>query len=639
MNTWVISGQLTTRTALHVGSGRSSAAADALLRRTGAGELFVPGSAVAGSLRALATRLAPRLGGGVCKALQGQEELEQRNAAERDSRGRPTACQCAACHLFGAVDPQEQNEAEQGGRAARLWIHDATLTGQPPTTVRDAVGIDRRTGAAARLEAVKFDLEALPAGVIFELRLELEDTSAMDQQLLAATLAEWQAGRGNLGGRVARGLGAFVLTDLACHTRDLNQAAALMAFLRSDAPSVGLPADPQWLPTQLTAARQALGSSPPNPHVARSWLELELTLQATGPFLANDATMARRAGFDHAPLVEGRPVLPGASLRGVLRSQAERIARTLATVTAVDAADFLRRCPACSPVARRKDEAKSVPLECCDALLTIPTDEEVGEEDLCLACRLFGSARLGSRLLVEDAPLQKDTAPQYKVQDFLAIDRFTGGGRDSAKFDAVALWRPAFTARLRLDNPRAWELGWLALVLRDLAEGWLTVGFGRAKGFGQVTTPAWMARIGFLQPADFPAASADAATQASSVPLPAQTDPATLLAAAPRELSQEKPSLYRVFELSGAVSIPPADRPHDRPTWQLANGADGQAWLNQVNAWIAAFGQQIKDFNRQDGALPALPADTYFGQMASGAQPMTALYPKPHAALEALHHA
>ena len=88
----------------------------------------------------------------------------------------------------------------------------------------------------------------------------------------------------------------------------------------------------------------------------------------------------------------------------------------------------------------------------------------------------------GSRLVIEDAALQAGTDPVFKVQDFLAIDRFTGGGRDGAKFDAVGLWRPAFTARLRLENPQAWELGWLALVLRDLAEGWLSVGFGRRQG-------------------------------------------------------------------------------------------------------------------------------------------------------------
>jgi hypothetical protein len=44
---------------------------------------------------------------------------------------------------------------------------------------------------------------------------------------------------------------------------------------------------------------------------------------------------------------------------------------------------------------------------------------------------------------VEDAEAQSE--PIKKVLDFLAIDRFTGGGRDGAKFDAFASWNPSFT--------------------------------------------------------------------------------------------------------------------------------------------------------------------------------------------------
>jgi hypothetical protein len=88
--------------------------------------------------------------------------------------------------------------------------------------------------------------------------------------------------------------------------------------------------------------------------------------------------------------------------------------------------------------------------------------------------------------------------------DFLAIDRFTGGGADKLKFDAVALWKPAFGLRLYLENPAPWELGWLWLVLRDLAEGWLRVGFGGAKGFGCMKLMNWQAKFGYILPEDMP---------------------------------------------------------------------------------------------------------------------------------------
>ncbi|MGH2544510.1 MAG: RAMP superfamily CRISPR-associated protein, partial [Ardenticatenaceae bacterium] len=158
MSNEMVRVQLVTGAALHVGSGQADGLTDDLLRRTAAGELFIPGSAIAGPLRAIATRLAPRLGMGTCKALTGGGEL----------------CQCQVCALFGEINPQEGNE--QGGKASALWAYDAypaATTGDGATAIRDGVGIERGTGAAASSSAVKFDLEALPAGATFDLRMEL----------------------------------------------------------------------------------------------------------------------------------------------------------------------------------------------------------------------------------------------------------------------------------------------------------------------------------------------------------------------------------------------------------------------------------------------------------------------------------
>jgi hypothetical protein len=90
-----------------------------------------------------------------------------------------------------------------------------------------------------------------------------------------------------------------------------------------------------------------------------------------------------------------------------------------------------------------------------------------------------------------------------KVLDFLAIDRFTGGGKGGAKFDALGLWQPGFSVRMQVENPEAWELGWLALVLRDLAEGMFPVGFGGAKGFGRTKIESFCVNYGFITEDDF----------------------------------------------------------------------------------------------------------------------------------------
>ena len=551
----VITGTLKARTAVHVGSGVGGDLTDALLRRDAAGQPIIPGTTIAGTLRTLATRLAPRLGSKICAALKDPDD--------RDSRA---SCDCAVCHLFGDLNPSDAEDANS--EASRILVFNARLKDDTPQTfIRDGVGIDRVTGAAARAGGVKFDLEVLPAETKFEFRLELRDVDEGDKRLLVAVLAEWQAGRAWLGGNVARGLGAFELCeDVAYKTLALD-ADGLLTFLKEDEPWQAAEPQANWLRDRV-ALVQITPPAEENRHVARRWVTIEGTLQAGGPLLTNDATTSGQTGFDHAPLLAQLgdwqcPVLAGSGLRGVLRSHAERIARTLATRNADGKDAFLRTCPACSPVESRADE----PLASCDALLRgeVSTSDEVSDDHLCLACRLFGSTRRGSRLLVEDAlyqPTEMQSKPVLKMMDFLAIDRFTGGGAEGAKFDALALWKPAFKLRLHLENPAAWELGWLALVLRDLQAGWLTVGFGAAKGFGRVKLSDWTVRLGYLHSDDWPDA-------------------------APLGKGQQD-GVYTRIDLRDAA----------------------EDWLRLAKGWVDEFARKVNSFNRLETTW--LKADNYF---------------------------
>lgn len=617
-----ITATLKLRTPLHVGTGRGTETADDQLRRDARGRLLIPGTALAGALRGIATRLAPRLDDShsLCYALTG---------ADPDK-----ACCCLTCRLFGTVNPQDhprlEGESEEAwlnrtGRATGILIYDAVLD-TADVQIRDGVGIDRATGAAARRERIKFDLEVLPPGVEFRLRMELD--RRLDEPkaipLLAAALAEWQAGRGAVGGRGARGLGAFDLTDVQFIERDLDRPDALMAFLRDGPPWNAEDGDTGWISKKMEAAPAIPGwDSESQAPVARSWALAEFTLAATGPFLTHDLTQAGRSGFDHAPVLaayapenvpdsglRGVPVLPGSSLRGVLRSQAERIARTLATLNAWgDAkamserqADFLASCPACNPLTTEpSDEVAS-----CNSFIRRRLSKEArekleregAEDKLCLACRLFGSTWNGSRLRVEDAPFKEGVKIEHKVMDFLAIDRFTGGGRDSAKFDALALWKPQFCVRLFLDNPEPWELGWLALTLRDLQDGLATVGFGRAKGFGQCTLEDRKLTLGILHDSD--------------LPLPPTTDDG----ADQRIIAAAHAAGERLLSAKGAHS-----GVFQTVAYEVSRQAD---WIALANGWVKAFKAEILTHPRC--AEFPLTADSYFKQVA-GDHWLPDLYP------------
>jgi CRISPR/Cas system CSM-associated protein Csm3 (group 7 of RAMP superfamily) len=357
--------------------------------------------------------------------------------------------------------------------------------------------------------------------------------------------------------------------------------------------------------------------------VAQSWVTVSFDLQFQGPFLIHDATLAGLVGYDHAPLLEklppanrddkwrARPVLSGAGLRGVLRSHAERIARTLATHYAwkkeTDAekrkAVFLATCPACNPLQSKEKE----PLANCDKLLAkhpvtekivLPTHKPAEKEHLCLACWLFGSTRRGSRLAIQDASMlweKKEERLPYKPQDFLAIDRFTGGGLEGAKFDALGLYAPRFRVTMHFENPAPWELGWLTLVLRDFRDELVTFGFGAAKGYGLAKAESFEVKLGFITADDIPLAQKKDETPQA---LQARKD---ALAAT---VTQDRESLYAVLRF-------------EEPSF-----AANKLLLED---WVAVFNKQVENFHRNPEKLPSPVSDTYLNGKLPELYPLDAL--------------
>ena len=157
-------------------------------------------------------------------------------------------------------------------------------------------------------------------------------------------------------------------------------------------------------------------------------------------------------------------LLPGASLDGALRAQARRIFRTIS-------GDGL-------PWAR--DDADLPPA----------------------FQSLFGSADRGS-LLEPETLLATGLTPVR--QEFVAIDRFSGGQSESKKFALEAFEKPELKGKLRLHLMRRSSaalsgkslpsscrvllpsaVGLLSLCLKDLATGDIPLGHGTRKGYGGV---------------------------------------------------------------------------------------------------------------------------------------------------------
>lgn len=190
---------------------------------------------------------------------------------------------------------------------------------------------------------------------------------------------------------------------------------------------------------------------------------LDLELEAvTGVRVGGARTSAGET--TDAPLLRDhrhRPLIPGSSLKGSLRSAAERLLRPIKDGLTCDVI-FDR----CLKDVRGRD----------------PTDDEL--ERLCWTCRLFGNPFSAGRLLVED--LVSNTT-QTVVRDGVAIDRKELKQATGLKYDyEVAPPGTVFAGRIRVDDPDPGDVG-LVIVLLDLIDqGVVTLGGGASRGLGRL---------------------------------------------------------------------------------------------------------------------------------------------------------
>ncbi len=221
----------------------------------------------------------------------------------------------------------------------------------------------------------------------------------------------------------------------------------------------------------------------------RKWLcqaDVEVTIKPIDPVLIKSG-YATMGGADMVPVStfkNGESVyyFPGSSLKGVLRSHLERIARTLHPGSV------------CLPYYDR-GRNMSVPVEEEQNSHSCGYRQQGGEgqgtasvayADSCAACRMFGSLKFGGRFSIGDAyPLPGHT-PELELRNGIGIDRFTGGTKPGALFDLQVLVGGKFRANLRLANFELWQLAAVNLLLVDLTDEMITVGSGRSRGLGRV---------------------------------------------------------------------------------------------------------------------------------------------------------
>ncbi len=448
-----VRGRLIAKTPLHVGGISDGPDTDLPLARDGGGDLYVPGTSLAGALRAW------------CEPRFDREWVDL---------------------LFGSTATEF---------ASRLICDDGLLHLAPGATVeiRDGVGIDRSWGGAA--PHIKYDRAVVPRRTRLELRLDLElpadpARARSLQSMLGHLLGALRAGRIQLGAATTRGLGWVALDDedLTIRRRSLDSKSGLVEALRQGGRSRRI---------------EDLIQADPDIHPrARPTLDIRVHWKPEG-------FLSVRAGRDGL-LVDGLPlvsavgdgtslVLPGSSIKGALREQAERIVRSLLMIEIEDLESprlqFLSdvQVPLVEQVfgsaGTTSEDASSLglgALAIADCYAQTVFDRERWTEVVNATPNTPNLEPAALRARLDAAGLGPGAMDHaYHV----AVDRWTGGAADGLLFSSLEPraidWEPLV---LRVDLTRLAdgdELAGLMLLihlLNDLAAGWIRFGHDKKSG-------------------------------------------------------------------------------------------------------------------------------------------------------------
>jgi CRISPR/Cas system CSM-associated protein Csm3 (group 7 of RAMP superfamily) len=368
---------------------------------------------------------------------------------------------CLADYLVGYTSPEPAEVArlfggsrgEDLGAQSPLIVFDS-LGQLPPnrsSEIRDGVSINAITGTAE--EHKKFDLEVLPPGTVFSLRLELlVENTAQESQLvglLAACMQALETGELTIGMRRSRGLGRFSARNWRAYRYNLSSSHGWLEWLLSDHEHP-IPAETAPQRDLDSALRSACPGAPwESFEDQRKRLICDLCLRQQGGLLIRSPGLTPDAP-DVAHLTSGgKPVLAGTGLAGALRTRALRIAR-LVRARHGDAEPWVEEL---FGPRTRDDDPPGVSLR-------------------------------SSRLRISESALQsgKPMRPSR-----VRIDRFTQGVVPAALFDEEPWFGGETSIRLELRNPQEAEIGFFLLLVKDLLTEDLPVGGTASVGRGVFT--------------------------------------------------------------------------------------------------------------------------------------------------------
>lgn len=464
-----IGGTLITQTGLHVGGLGESPDTDLPLARNGRGDFYISGTSITGVIRSWCSK-----------------NLEKEKKRIND--------------LF---------QSDDSGQASFVTVDDIELK-SIQEEIRDGVGIDRLYGTAA--EQAKFDRAILPRGtdLAFNMTIEIERAADADaiKNIFGQLLFALQQGTLRFGASRTRGLGKVKLTKLK-EIQELEMSKILDWLIQTNPPHEFSDK------TDIENEIKKLTNGPSAP--GKDLLTITINWQPKSPVMVKAGYDG--IGVDTLPLVSGRGngkvslCLPGSSIKGAFRAQAERIVRTVCNKTATGKKfhdqiklDLINELFGAKKERAKEEESEAekkhlglgaLSVDDCYAKRSFLSDDwsnvETGEMD---SEKSYDTQPLWKALKkLDDNKNVKTDTKSLRISHHVAIDRWTGGASEGALYSVLQptpdiTWEDITLtldlSRVPGEATRKRCLMLLLLVLRDFAENRLPLGFATNRGMGEV---------------------------------------------------------------------------------------------------------------------------------------------------------
>ncbi|MGB4304358.1 MAG: RAMP superfamily CRISPR-associated protein [Coriobacteriales bacterium] len=416
----LLKGKLKLLTPLIIGGGRSLYGdSDIIVLKDEAGRPYIPSSSITGALK---------------HAFEDYQYVGDETNYEENKRW-----------FWGGEYKAEKNgECITYTCQSAMVIADMMFSEDPKALIRlrDGIKIDRRTGTVE--SSKKFDFEIVEPGIGFNFEMEVIIREAFNSRIFRS-IFDWIAvilssGEFAIGARTGQGFGLCRLEDITAYEFNYETWDHVIAWLSRDASVAKIEYDPAKI------------TLPFQPRFKTFRIEAVFAVKSAlmvgsypGDTQAPDKVHISVQSHDGSGKVA---VLPGTSLRGAIRSRAERIVKTL----------------------------------CGDSDVLNNLFGWVDSEKGSTVKPIRGKIRIKEKQIPQNIYLEEI---QYRVK----IDRFTGGVINNALFDSMPLWAkqnngPMVTLDLEIKDFEDWEAGLMLLVLKDLWNGDLAIGGEKNVGRG-----------------------------------------------------------------------------------------------------------------------------------------------------------